>query len=628
MCGINGIYNYSDLSSSLENVKLMNEVSVHRGPDFSGFYNDNKVIFGHNRLSIIDLAKEANQPFVSSDGNVVLVFNGEIYNFNELKEQLRPNYKFITSSDTEVLLAAYLKWGNTFVSKLNGMFAFALWDKTKDQFILGRDRLGIKPLYYIEANQSVYFSSSINSLMQNKELSLAVDSDSIKDYLQYGTVHSPETLVSPIKMLPKSSILIVSEDEWKVDRYYDLINESKNYTTNFKYEDVKQNIRKLVCASVKKRLNSDVPFGVFLSGGIDSSILVAAAAKESKKPINTFSVVFEEEAFNEAKYSQLVAKKYKTNHTEIKLTAKDLLNELESSLSLMDHPSIDGLNTYVICKAAKKQGLTMALSGLGADELFAGYPVFKQSLSLESKKWLYSFPPIIRRIFSSLLITFKPSVQNQKIAGILNQKLFELPYYYPFFRQIFTDNQISKLINSSPKYNYPNDWGITHLEPGNNGYDLPFLSKISVLELETYLQNVLLRDVDQMSMANSMEIRVPFLDHDLVSYVLSLGDAYKHSNYPKKLLVDSFEDWLPKEIIFRKKMGFVLPWENWMKKELKDFSHDGLMGLVSLKVFNMKEVKKLWNAFLLGDKLVPWYKIWSLVILGKWMSNNKQYVLQ
>ena len=627
MCGINGIYNYSNLSRSLENVEVMNMVSVHRGPDFSGVYNDDKIILGHNRLSIIDLAKEANQPFVSSDGNVVLVFNGEIYNFKELKEELKINYQFITNSDTEVLLAAYLKWGNTFVSKLNGMFAFAIWDKIKCQFILARDRMGIKPLYYTEHDQAVYFSSSVKGLMQNKELSFSVDRESMVDYLKYGTVHSPETIVKSIKMLPKSSMLIVSEDEWKVDNYYNLIDEAQNRPTNFNYEEVKQKIRKLVCSSVNKRLNSDVPFGVFLSGGIDSSILVAAAAKESEKPINTFSVVFEEEAFNEAKYSQLIAQKYKTNHTEIKLTAKDLLNELESSLSLMDHPSIDGLNTYVICKAAKNQGLTMAISGLGADELFAGYPVFKQSLSLESKKWLYSFPPIVRRIFSSLLNTLKPSIQNQKIAGILNQKLFELPYYYPFFRQIFTDNQINNLISSFPKYNYPNEWGIAHLEPGNRGYDLPFLSKISILEIETYLQNVLLRDVDQMSMANSMEIRVPFLDHELVSYVLSLNDEVKQSNYPKKLLVDTFADWLPKEIVHRKKMGFVLPWEHWMKNELKDFSYEGLMKLVNLKVFNMDEINKLWKKFLSGDKLVPWYMIWSLVILGKWVSNNKQHVL-
>ena len=329
MCGINGIYNYSDLSSALENVELMNKVSSHRGPDFSGIYNDDKIILGHNRLSIIDLAKEANQPFISSDGNVVLVFNGEIYNFNDLKEELSSNYKFITSSDTEVLLAAYLKWGNTFVSKLNGMFAFAIWDKIKGQFILARDRMGIKPLYYTEDDQSIYFSSSVKGLMQNKELSFSIDNESITDYLQYGTVHSPGTIVSSIKMLPKSSMFIISEDEWKVDNYYNLIDEAQNHTTNLDNEEVKQKIRNLVCSSVNKRLNSDVPFGVFLSGGIDSSILVAAAAKESDKPINTFSVIFEEEAFNEAKYSRLIAQKYKTNHTEIKLTAKDLLNELE-----------------------------------------------------------------------------------------------------------------------------------------------------------------------------------------------------------------------------------------------------------------------------------------------------------
>ena len=266
----------------------------------------------------------------------------------------------------------------------------------------------------------------------------------------------------------------------------------------------------------------------------------------------------------------------------------------------------------------------MAISGTGADELFSGYPVFKNTLDLNNKKWLYSFPPQLRKLAGKLITSLKPSESSKKISEILNLKLLELSYYYPVFRKIFTDSDIKKIIQNKANINssYPFQWGIKELSFKQRGSKLSFLNKVSSLEIETYLQNILLRDADQMGMANSLEIRVPFLDHRLVEYVLSLSDQLKYPEYPKKLLVDSTFGWLPDEIIHRKKMGFVFPWEKWMKNELQNFCYESIQNLEGLNIFNFKHVKILWNNFLKGTSQVHWQQIWNLVVIGKWTSIN------
>ena len=370
---------------------------------------------------------------------------------------------------------------------------------------------------------------------------------------------------------------------------------------------------------------SDVPFGVFLSGGIDSSILVAAASKVSTKNINTFSIVFKEKSFDERKYSRMIASKYKTNHFELELNPEDILHQIEEPFQFMDHPTVDGINTYFISKAVKNKGYKMTISGAGADELFSGYPVFKNSVELSNKKWLFSFPPQIRKLASKLLYFYKPNLQSEKIGEILNLKLLELSNFYPIFRKIFSDSSIMNLSNQSFSLKSPYSflWAENELSFNQRGYKTSFLNKVSSLEIETYLQNVLLRDADQMGMANSLEIRVPFLDHSLVEYVLSLSDKLKYPEYPKKLLVDSTKGWIPDEIINRKKMGFVFPWEKWMRNELKTFCEQSINGLEHIPFFDMNYVNTLWINFLKNKSQVHWLQIWSLVVLGKWTSNNR-----
>ena len=622
MCGINGIYNISKLNSPLQEMEKMIAKQKHRGPDASGTYINDFVAFGHSRLSIIDLDTSSNQPFYSSDNKFILIFNGEIYNYKEIRESLT-GYHFRTNSDTEVVLAAYQTWGTNCVHQFNGMFAFAIWDVEKRALFIARDRLGIKPLYVYDNNESIVFSSEIRSLMECSLVKKKIDKDSFVDYLRYNTVHAPKTIIEGVKMLMPGHYIWVSDDEYKNEPYWDINKYINRKSDNQSYEEIKIEVKDRLTKSVKRRLVADVPFGAFLSGGIDSSAIVALMSEVSDEPVKTFNISFAEEKFSEAKYARIIAKKYKTDHTEIKLTPTDFLKELPSALSGMDHPSGDGPNSFVISKATKDAGVTMALSGLGGDELFAGYDIFPRAVSLLDKKWVYSFPIGIRRLMGKALKIVKPTIASDKIVETITQKYLELPFYYPINRQVLDDELISKLTGIAilPE-NVVYRIGLNSLDVKSPGFKSPFLSKVSYMEMNTYMQNVLLRDTDQMSMAHSLEVRVPFLDHELVEYVYGVADEYKFPYSPKKLLVDSLGDLLPKEIVNRPKMGFTFPWDQWMKNELKDFCIKNLTNLVDRELLDKKQLWDMWDRFLNGNQKATWSRLWPLVVLGFWLEEN------
>jgi len=621
MSAINGIYNHKSFVDVENKVKLMNSLNWDRVSDFSNTYLDSMVCLGHNGLSIIDLDSKSNQPFISLDKNIVLSFDGVIYNLLELKKELSKSYKLKTEIDTEVIIAAYQKWGIEMVHKFNGMFSFALWDKVKEELFLCRDRFGNKPLYYLEDNQSILFSSSIKAIKSFYHKEISVKEDDLIDFLQYGTVHQPNTILSDIKSVPRSSFLIIGNQETKIFEYWNLFENSK--PNNLSLEPSKK-IKKILLESVKKRLVSDVPHGIFLSGDISSSTLVSVASKVSNEKINTFSLFLKENSGEERKFSRILAKKYKTNHFELELNSDDILHQIEEPFKFMEHPSTNGISTFFISKLVHEKGFKMALSSVGADELFVGSSVFKQVLELENKKWLYSFPPQLRNVFGKLLQRNNKSLKSQKFAETLNLKLFELSYYYPVLRKIFTNNTINELTDfkSISSDNYPFNWALNEISPKNRGSNFPLISKISALEIETYLQNVLLRDSEQMGMANSLEIRFPFLDNNLVEYVLSLPDELKHSTYYKKLLVDLTREWIPSAIIERDKIDFVLPLEKWMKNELNFFCKESISNLKYYPQLNMRKINLLWKDFLKGNTNISWLQMWTLVVLGKWTADN------
>ncbi|MBL7883089.1 MAG: asparagine synthase (glutamine-hydrolyzing), partial [Bacteroidia bacterium] len=574
-----------------------------------------------------DLSAAGHQPMPSFDGRYQIVYNGELYNFKELKFELQrvvagsnqQAYIFQTNTDTEVIIAAYIRWGADCVKRFNGMFAFAIWDTQNKELFIARDRLGIKPLYYFYTNGVFGFSSEIRSLLASDLLPKKLDEHGLIDYLRYQTVHAPNTIVKGVKMLMPGHCIEMKNEELKIKKYWSLTANISDESKGKSYEEVCKDVNTLLTKSVERRLIADVPFGAFLSGGIDSSAIVGLMSKVSSEKVKTFNISFDESEFSEAKYAQLIAKKFNTDHYEIRLTPKDFFNELPNALQAMDHPSGDGPNTYVVSKATKNAGITMALSGLGGDELFAGYDVFKRSLALNKKAWLNAFPQLIRGIGANTLKKLKPSVASEKIAELLKQQKINFNSFYPITRQVLMDNQISSILSRTPVIKNRvteilEEAEILHLKSE--------ISQVSIVEISTYMQNVLLRDTDQMSMAHALEVRVPFIDYTLVEYVLGLPDNYKSTASPKKLLVDSLGDLLPNEIVNRPKMGFTLPWKHWMKNELKSFCEEKMYSLAKRDVFNETAIITLWNHFMADNKSVTWSRVWHLIVLENWLQEN------
>lgn len=623
MCGINGIYGLEGLSHPEGIVQRMNDAMAHRGPDAGAVHRDGNIAFGHRRLSIIDLSEAGNQPFFSADGRYMIVYNGELYNYIELKEELK-NFEFKTDTDTEVILAAYQTWGRACLQRFNGMFAFAIWDKEKSKLLIARDRMGIKPLYYAQVNHHFIFASEIRSILKSDLVERKLSKNGLVDYLRYQTVHQPNTLVEGINSLPSGHYIEIIDNEQSMAPYWEANKQYNHLAANQGIKEVKETIRTTLSDSVRIRMRADVPFGAFLSGGIDSSIIVGLMAEQSSHPVKTFTVTFDESEFSEAAFAATIAEKFGTEHTDIRLKASQFLEMLPDALQAIDHPSGDGPNTWIVSKVTKEAGVTMALSGLGGDELFAGYPVFKQYSTMMERKWLMSFPPNIRRMGSSLLKAAKPGVSSDKIAEILDQDYLDLEHAYPISRLIYLDDRIAKILGTRElPENAIRKMMRENVAFGSPGFEMPFLSKISFGEMFGYMQHTLLRDTDQMSMAHALEVRVPFLDHRLVEYVLGVNDRMKYPHTPKKLLVESFAELLPPEVVNRPKMGFTLPWSLWMKNELKEFCETRLQELGARPQFDTRELFSLWEQFLNDDKRISWSRIWPLVVLEDWMQKNE-----
>ena len=630
MCGINGALSVKDFPELKDCIHLMNQALSHRGPDDEGVFVDDQscIGLGHRRLSIIDLSSAGHQPMYSHDKRLTIVFNGEIYNFPELKQELN-DYPFRTHSDTEVILAAYQKWGNDTPRHLNGMFAFAIWDHVEKTLFLARDRLGIKPLYLYQNEGTILFSSEIRSLLASGLVPRKLNTSALDDYLAYQTVHAPDTIIKDVKMLMPGHSLSIKKAATHSESFrnasqlfWDPLSTYRKDVANLSKEHIQKDIYELLYKAVEKRLIADVPFGAFLSGGIDSSIVVGLMSRVSSQAVRTFSVTFNESTYSEAPYAEKIARRFKTEHTDIRLTPDDFLHELPLALKAMDHPSGDGPNTYVVSKVTRNAGITMALSGLGGDELFAGYDIFTRSMKLNQYRWLAGFPKLVRSAIGASLQKARPSVASDKLRNLLELKNWNLSQTYPISREVLLQSdRMSLLGDNDGRINKVSSM-LEELEQYDSFGQLANLSKVSIAELGSYLQNVLLRDTDQMSMASALEVRVPFLDHELVEYVLGVADSHKYPSTPKKLLVEATGDLLPDDIVNRKKMGFQLPWQKWLKNELFDFGSDRVNRLSQRELLNPSAVKGLWQQYLRNDPRVTWSRVWPLIVLEDWMETN------
>jgi asparagine synthase (glutamine-hydrolysing) len=595
----------------------MTKAMQHRGPDADGFhFSDSTIYFGHRRLAIIDLSADGIQPMFDVSRRYCLIFNGEIYNYRELKRELT-GYPFSTQTDSEVILAAFSKWGIDCLSRLKGMFAFAIWDDAEKSLFIVRDRLGVKPLYYHLSDECLIFASEVKSLLSSGLVRKKISADALYEYFSFQSIGVPGALIENVKQLRPGCFLHVTHDSSRETKYWDL----QSVRPKHDYSDiaeVRNNVRELLQKSVEQRLISDVPVGAFLSGGIDSTAIVALMAQVSSTRPNTFTASFDEQQYDESPYAQMIADKFNTHHTSVKLRSKDFLAEILNGLNAMDSPSGDGINTYVISKAIKQSGITVALSGLGGDELFAGYPTFRIWSQLRSVNSLWKNSAAVRKL-GSQLTRLKRSSRSQRLGELLEKKSITIPNIYPGLRRVFPSSHLSHLLSSSLPA--ATTFETELIRDTQELVEFPVISQMTIAELKGYTLNTLLKDTDQMSMAVSLEIREPFFDHELIEYVLHVPDSHKKGSYPKSLLVDSLGDLLPKEIVLRKKQGFLFPWAIWLRTDLRSFAETQIRNLAKRDFINGKELIVLWNNFIDG-KGVRWTDVWLFIVLGYWLDHN------
>jgi len=601
-------------------VRKMTDAIAHRGPDADGFFFALGVGLGHRRLSIIDLSAESNQPFHDESGRYVMVYNGEMYNYAEVKAML-PDYPFRTAGDTEVLLAAYIRWGADCLRHVRGMYAFVIWDRVDRTVFLCRDKLGVKPLYYAFAGEKLLFASEVRSILATGLLPRKIDQQALVEYFSYQSISYPYTVAEGVRQLEAGSWMRIRDGKIERQRYWNLARNPVEFDFGSR-DKVQARIRELMLQSIRKRLVSDVPVGAFLSGGIDSSAVVGLMAEAGGTAPNTFNIAFDEAAYDESEYAEIVARKFNTRHTRLLLKPTVFLDELQNALDAMDSPSGDGINTYVVSKAISEKGMRVALSGAGGDELFAGYPFFAQYLNLRRRSWIWTLPAGIRKAMAAALSGGQQEGRRGRMGQLLRQPGPSIVDSYPIFRQILPPALITELTTLAPGGIFSTavaDELRARREPINA---LPLLSQVSAAEYLGYTQHTLLKDTDQMSMAVSLEVREPFFDQDLVEFMLAVPDALKRSDYPKALLVESLKPLLPPEIVFRKKQGFLFPWNVWLRRELKEFSERHLRQMAARPFVRGERLNQHWQRFLAGDKRVRWSEIWLFVVLDYWLEKN------
>lgn len=639
MCGIAGVLGRK---ANGDRAARMRARQRHRGPDEVGAFTEDSVALGHTRLSVLDPSSAGRQPMRSADGRHVLLYNGEVYNFRELRGTLRDRgHAFRSETDSEVVLHAWSEWGRDSVERLEGMYAFAVWDRRERALHLVRDRIGIKPLYWYRDGEggTIAFASEVRTLLASGVVPRSLDSSVLPAFLSQQTVPTPGTLVAGVRMLAPGSVLRVKVESGRItapdiSRYWDPAEralERSEEIAGLDRQEALQGLRERLESAVARRLMADVPLGAFLSGGVDSTAVVGLMTRASDTPVRTFTVAFDEEGYNDGPYARLAAERLGTDHTEIRLRDDELVASVPRAVEAQDHPSGDGVNTWIVSRAAKQAGLTVALSGLGGDELFGGYPTFGRLAALaQGYAVLQRLPELLRAGAGRFLRRIRPGVATDKIAALLSTD-GSVPEAYPILRQVFTLRRASSLLvhdasGGDPPGQEARDPYTAVLRDafGETGASLSPLQRASLAELTCYMQDVLLRDTDQMSMAHSLEVRVPFLDRELVEYALSLPDeARQPVTPPKRYLVRATEDVLPGPVASREKSGFAMPFDRWMRGPLRAFCEDGIGAAACHPAFRETRLRELWRDFLAENPRIPWSRPWLLVVLGYWLERER-----
>jgi len=631
MCGIVGMIglNAPVPANVLERAT---ESLAHRGPDDSGTVivqgsqpGPVEIGLGNRRLAILDLSPQGHQPMNDPATGNWIVYNGEVYNFREVRAKLeQEGIGFNSLSDTEVILKAYGRWGENCLDEFRGMFAFAIWDAPRQRLFMARDPMGIKPLYYCCSNQYFMFSSEVRTLLGSDLVPRRIDPAGLLSYLTFGSLYDPTTLVEGVRSLSPGHHLIWDKGQVTLTQYWDLIG-SEDVDSEKNREALEIDVFEMLDESVRLQLVSDVPVGVFLSGGIDSSSLVGILRRNGVQP-TTFSIVFEEAEYSEAEYSRAIAQRFRTDHHEIAVRGSDLFAAIDPALQAMDLPTIDGVNTYFVAEKTRAAGLKVALSGLGGDEMFAGYSSFRTVPRMERFAARRDrVPGAVRKPLANLFARLAPSNdQNRKLAALAcNGRSRVHPYFLS--RMLFTPQQQDQLLVGMETTSDAFERSEESLDQNlSRSLNLDPVNRVSYLEARCYMLNTLLRDSDFMTMAHGLEVRVPLIDHHLAQRVLALPGSWKlEAGTPKPLLVRALGGQLPDKVVHRPKQGFTLPFEPWLRHDLRPvleeaFSKigDGALGAV----INRRFALRVWEDFLEGR--TSWTRPWSLYVLECWCQRH------
>lgn len=612
MCGICGFYSQTDFSKS-EELKSMANCLQHRGPDAEGIYINKLIGLAHRRLSIIDLSDNANQPMESHSRRYIIAYNGEIYNYLDIAKELNINFK--TSTDTEVVLEAFQEWGVTFVNKLNGMFSIAIYDKHESKLYLFRDRLGIKPLFYYWDGEHFAFSSEMKSLLKVNYIkeNIEINYSAVTEFLHLGYIPEPNTIYRKIHKFPAGHFGIVDGQGMRLEAYWMIEGAiRRNLISN--PVDAKKRLKELVEESVSSRLMSDVPFGSFLSGGIDSSLVSAVAQKHTNGKLNTFSIGFKEAKFNESQYARDIANYLGTNHHEHYVSQKEALEQIPTLLDYYDEPYADSsaIPTMILSEFARKD-VTMVLSGDGGDELFHGYGAYTWAKRLSNPMLMTFRKPISKGLaisnkYKHRSELFKSFKKEQFKSHIFSQEQFFFSMYE--IQDLLTYSS-SNQINLLEDYSY----FVRELTPRENQ---------AVFDLRYYLRDDLLTKVDRASMRYSLEARVPLLDHKIVEFALNLSPKLKvNKNVKKYLLKEVLYDYVPKSFFDRPKWGFSIPLKKWLKEDLK-FLIDTYLSKETIEKHNLvryEAVEEIITKYFTGTDYL-YNRIWLLIVLHQFMERQ------
>lgn len=619
MCGIAGTYGLADHDV----IAHMVSAQAHRGPDDEGVYLDeaNRVALGHRRLSIIDLSPAGHQPMSYGHGRYWITHNGEVYNFAEIRTELEgKGHVFRSSTDTEVILAAYAEWRTACLERFRGMFAFAICDQERRQLFLARDRFGIKPLYWAQVNGGFLFASELKGMLASGLISRQLDRQAIWDYLSLASVPPPRTILANVSALLPGHYMVVQDGQIKIEQYWDLRkpSDSDNPTTRMEPEEIAAELRRLLEESTRLHMIADVPVGAFLSGGVDSTAVVGLMSEHVSSPLKTYSIGFEGRGarISELPWAKIAAERFGTDHTEVIVTGEDVTREFDRLIEAIDQPSGDGVNSYFVSKAART-GVTVALSGLGGDEFFAGYPQFRRFAQAE--RLLPHGDGLAGRALRSLgrLLPGRWRLQAEFIGGLPLER-------HASVRRLYGEQEKHLLLADSLQDGFAprpvTDFYARHLSP-----ELDVVARTSYAEAKGYMAHTLLRDSDVMSMAHALEVRVPLLDHKLAEFAFRLPPEFKlNSQGTKIILLEALRDLIPEPIAQRQKMGFEFPMRDWLAGPLASLAHEILGSAEATQVFDGAGLSKLQAQ--VSDCRGSHVRVWAPIVLVAWMQRHRCYL--